>query len=244
MLKLSNVKKSFGDNEVLKGISLSAEKGEIISIIGPSGSGKSTLLRTINFLESADEGHIEIDGLSLDMKKATEAQKRMVRQKAAMVFQSYNLFRNKTALENIMEGLLFTGEHDKRSAEALALEYLEKVGLSQFRDSMPSQMSGGQQQRVGIARALALKPKIILFDEPTSALDPELVGEVLEVIRSLAAEDVSMIIVTHEMAFAKEISDRVIFMDKGLVAADGAPQSVFGSTDSLRLQEFLRRVSA
>ncbi len=240
MLELINVKKSFGKNEVLKGIDLKLEKGEILSIIGSSGSGKSTLLRLVNFLEQADGGRMVINGSEYDMKSVSDKDKRSIRKTASMVFQNYNLFKNKTALENITEGLILSGT-EKKSAEKTGLELLEKIGLSDKAGSYPSQLSGGQQQRVGIARAMALMPDIILFDEPTSALDPELVGEVLDVIKSLSKEDISMIIVTHEMEFAREISDRVIFMDGGVIADEGSPDYIFGQSDNFRLRSFIKR---
>lgn len=240
MLKLKNVKKSFGDNEVLTGIDLSLKRGEIISIIGSSGSGKSTLLRLVNFLEKADEGHMMLNGSDYDMTNVSEKDKREIRKTASMVFQNYNLFKNKTALENITEGLIINGT-DKKQARAIGLALLDKVGLSDKSDSYPSQLSGGQQQRVGIARAMALKPEVILFDEPTSALDPELVGEVLEVIKTFSKEDISMMIVTHEMAFAREISDRVIFMDNGVICEEGSPDYIFEQSDNVRLKSFIRR---
>ncbi len=242
MIKVDQVKKSFGNVEVLKGIDLNVQRGEIVAIIGPSGSGKSTLLRTMNFLEIADSGTLTIANDTYNMSKASEKEKQSVRKRAAMVFQNYNLFRNKTAAENIMEGLIITGDQSKKEAQVTAKEYLKKVGLNGFENSMPSQLSGGQKQRVGIARAMALKPEVILFDEPTSALDPELVGEVLNVIKQLATEDITMIIVTHEMDFAKEISDKIIFMDDGLVVEQGNSDFMFESSNHPRLKSFLKRI--
>jgi len=243
MLKLTNVKKSFGQNMVLKGIDLHVKKGEIVTIIGPSGSGKSTLLRTINFLEQAEEGTLELADMSVNMHRASSKEKIGIRKMASMVFQNYNLFRNKTALENVMEGLTVNNDYSKEEASKIAKHRLEQVGLSAFEESMPSQMSGGQQQRVGIARAMALRPEVILLDEPTSALDPELVGEVLSVIKTLANEEVTMLIVTHEMAFAREISDRVIFMDDGKIVDEGTPEHMFENSDNLRLRSFLKRIA-
>jgi len=243
MLKIEGLKKAFGQTEVLKGIDLTVEKGEIVTIIGPSGSGKSTLLRTINFLEQADSGQMTLGKIQTPMNKANEKTKIEVRKTAAMVFQSYNLFRNKTALENVSEGLIVSLGLKKKEAEKIARDQLKKVGLEGFENSMPSQLSGGQQQRVGIARAMALKPEVILFDEPTSALDPELVGEVLGVIKALTDEDITMIIVTHEMEFAKEISDKVVFMDQGYIVKSGSPQEIFSQKDNVRLKSFLRRIS-
>lgn len=243
MLKISDLKKSFGSVEVLRGIDLSVNKGEIVTIIGPSGSGKSTLLRTINFLEEADEGTLTLGSIHTSMKKAPSKTRIEARKTAAMVFQNYNLFKNKTALENISEGLIVSLGMKKSDAEAIALDQLERVGLKGFENSMPSQLSGGQKQRVGIARAMALKPEVILFDEPTSALDPELVGDVLNVIKSLANEDITMIIVTHEMEFAKEISDRVVFMDEGVIVEEGSPEQIFSNQKNIRLKSFLKRIS-
>jgi len=243
MLKINQVKKSFGEVEVLKGIDLQVDKGEIVTVIGPSGSGKSTLLRTINFLEVADSGSLVLGDVELNMHKASGKEKQNVRKKAAMVFQNYNLFRNKSVLENVMEGLIVNGIYKKDKAKEVALRHLEQVGLSDFIHSMPSQLSGGQKQRVGIARAMALKPEVILFDEPTSALDPELVGEVLSVIKNLTDEDITMIIVTHEMAFAKEISDKIVFMDDGLIVEEGTPEYVFKESSNLRLRSFLKRIA-
>lgn len=243
MLEIKKLYKSFGPNEVLKGIDLKVNKGEIVTIIGPSGSGKSTLLRSINFLEEADAGTLELDNLMIDLASPSKQDKIIARRKAAMVFQNYNLFKNKTALENISEGLIVSLSMNKKEADSIARDLLKKVGLESFESSMPSQLSGGQQQRVGIARAMALRPNVILFDEPTSALDPELVGEVLQVIKDLAKEDITMIIVTHEMEFAKEVSDRVVFMDQGIIEYEGAPEQVFEHHDNTRLQTFLRKVS-
>jgi len=242
MLKIENLFKSYGDNEVLKGINFQVNKGEIVTIIGPSGSGKSTLLRSINFLEDANAGTLNIDDLHIDMATPSRKDMMKARRKAAMVFQNYNLFKNKTALENISEGLIISLNMKKKEADQISRGLLKQVGLAEFEDSMPSQLSGGQQQRVGIARAMALKPNVILFDEPTSALDPELVGEVLQVIKDLAKEDITMIIVTHEMEFAKEVADRVIFMDQGIIAHEGKPDEVFDKMDNKRLQSFLRKV--
>lgn len=238
MIKLENVEKSFGNLKVLKGVDLDISKGEIISIIGSSGSGKSTLLRIINALEIADSGKIVGDGFELDLANLNSKDKQKMRQNAAMVFQNYNLFKNKTALENITEGLLIKGVK-KVEAEKNARELLERVGLLEKADSYPSELSGGQKQRVGIARAMALKPEVILFDEPTSALDPELVGEVLETIKQLALEHITMVIVTHEMKFAREISDRILFMDEGIILEQGTPEELFSGKRGSKLNKFL-----
>ncbi len=237
MIQIKQFKKSFGELEVLKGVDLSIEKGEIVSVIGSSGSGKSTLLRLINGLEDADEGTLILNGITYDMSHVKEKLKKNIRKQAAMVFQNYNLFKHKTALENVMESMTIHGI-TKKDAESEAKVLLDKVGLSDKWGSYPSQLSGGQQQRVGIARAMALKPEVILFDEPTSALDPELVGEVLSVIKQLAREHTTMIIVTHEMNFARDISDRIIFMDEGIIIADDKPEVIF-SHPNQRLQGFL-----
>ena len=215
MLKLTNVHKSFGKVEVLKGISLNVEKGCVTAIIGPSGAGKTTLLRCMNFLEKADSGEMDFDDEKVDLKKAAKKTILSIRRKTAFVFQNYNLFSNKTALENVMEGLVIARKIPKPQAKDMAMKALEKVGLRDRADFYPLSLSGGQQQRVGIARAIAVNPEVILFDEPTSALDPELTGEVLSVIRTLADEGTTMVIVTHEMVFAREIADHVIFMEGG-----------------------------
>jgi len=241
MLKLKNIKKSFGDLHVLKGVDLDVGKGEIVSIIGPSGSGKSTLLRTVNFLGPADQGEIQLGSMSLDSTNYKEKHARTIRKKASMVFQHYNLFNNKTVLENVTEGLKINSKKSNEDIHGLGVNLLNKVGLSDKLNSYPAELSGGQKQRVGIARALAQEPDIILFDEPTSALDPELIGEVLNVIRDLSKQDVSMLIVTHEMDFAREISDRIVFMDNGLIEVEGTPDQVFGTTENTRLQSFLGR---
>lgn len=238
MIKLINFHKQFGELKVIKGIDLTIDKGEIISIIGSSGSGKSTLLRMINCIESADKGHLSLNDETYNLEYVKEKDKRKIRKQASMVFQNYNLFKHKTALENVMEGLLINGM-SKKNAITSAIDLLKRVGLSDKLNSYPSQLSGGQQQRVGIARAMALKPKVLLLDEPTSALDPELVGEVLEVIKSLAGEDITMIIVTHEMDFAKLISNRVIFLEEGKVAADGSPEEIFSNVTNERLKNFI-----
>ncbi|MDD2213401.1 MAG: amino acid ABC transporter ATP-binding protein [Oscillospiraceae bacterium] len=244
MLSVSQVKKDFGKTEVLKGISFKVNPGEVVVIIGPSGSGKSTLLRCINYLERPDEGGICIDGIHLDAAESRAAQRRKVqqlRQKVAMVFQHYNLFRNKTALENVMEGLVTAQGISRRSARASAAAYLDRVGLADRLDFYPAQLSGGQQQRVGIARALALQPQVILFDEPTSALDPELVGEVLAVMASVAAQGMTMVVVTHELSFARQVADRIIFMDQGVIAEQGSPEAVLTCPHESRTQQFLER---
>ena len=244
MLKLTNVHKSFDKTEVLKGISLDVEKGSVTAIIGPSGAGKTTLLRCINFLEKADSGQLDFDDLHLDLEKVSKKTMLEIRRKTAFVFQNYNLFANMTALENVMEGLVTARKIPKAEAKDRALKALEKVGLRDKADFYPSSLSGGQQQRVGIARAIAVNPEVILFDEPTSALDPELTGEVLNVIKQLAAEGTTMVIVTHEMAFARDTADKVIFMDKGLIVEEGSASEIFTSPKEARTRQFLQRLES
>lgn len=241
MLKLTNVHKSFGKTEVLKGISLNVEKGSVTAIIGPSGAGKTTLLRCINFLEKADTGLLDFDDIHIDLEKVSKKTMLEIRRKTAFVFQNYNLFANMTALENVMEGLVTARKVPKAEAKDRALKALEKVGLKDRADFYPSSLSGGQQQRVGIARALAVNPEVILFDEPTSALDPELTGEVLSVIKQLASEGTTMVIVTHEMSFARDTADKVIFMDKGQIIEEGNSSEIFTSPKEARTRQFLQR---
>ncbi|MED4600888.1 amino acid ABC transporter ATP-binding protein [Paenibacillus validus] len=242
MITLAKITKSFGRNQVLQGIDLTVNKGEVVAILGPSGSGKTTLLRCVNYLEKPNDGVITIDDFSVDCKRATKKEIHQLRQKTAMVFQQYNLFRHKTALENVMEGLVVVKKLPKEEARQRSIELLEKVGLRSKLDSYPSQLSGGQQQRVGIARALALNPEVILFDEPTSALDPELVGEVLSVIRKIAKEGITMIIVTHEMTFAQDVASHVVFMDEGVIVEEGKPGELFNQPKEERTKQFLRRI--
>jgi L-cystine transport system ATP-binding protein len=243
MIKLKQLSKSFGRSEVLKGIDLTVEKGEVVAILGPSGSGKTTLLRCINYLEKPNDGEISIDHFTVNCKCPAKKDIHTLRQKTAMVFQNYNLFRHKTALENVMEGLIIVKKVPKEEARKKSIELLEKVGLGNKLDSYPSQLSGGQQQRVGIARALALNPEVILFDEPTSALDPELVGEVLAVIRKIAKEGITMIIVTHEMGFAQDVANHVVFMDGGVIVEEGHPKVIFQSPKEERTKQFLARIT-
>lgn len=246
-LEMNDVKKSFGDLEVLKGISLTVSKGEVVSIIGPSGSGKSTLLRLATLLETMDYGDLSymgepavtmVDGHSVYEKPQ---KLREVKKSFGLVFQNFNLFPHKTVMQNIADAPIHVQKRSKAEVYEEARDLLSKMGLSDKEDYYPCQLSGGQQQRVAIARALALKPSVLFFDEPTSALDPELTGEVLKVIKSLAEQHMTMVIVTHEMNFAKNISDRVIFMDKGVVAVSGTPEEVFNS-DNARMQEFLGKL--
>lgn len=243
MIELKNVHKAFGDLKVLRGVSLSVDKGDVVVILGPSGSGKTTFLRCINFLEEADEGELTIGELHLDMKKAKKKEILEVRRKTAFVFQNYNLFANKTALQNVMEGLTVARKIPKDEARKIAMEALEKVGLSERCNHYPSQLSGGQQQRVGIARAMAVNPDVILFDEPTSALDPELINEVLKVMKDLAKGGATMIVVTHEMRFAREVSNHVVFMDGGVVVEEGTPEDVFDHPKEERTRQFLNAIS-
>ena len=240
MLKLTNVHKSFDKTEVLKGISLNVEKGSVTAIIGPSGAGKTTLLRCMNFLEKADSGTLDFDEFHLDLEKVSKKTMLDIRRKTAFVFQNYNLFANMTALQNVMEGLVTARKVSKAEAKDRALKALEKVGLRDKADFYPSSLSGGQQQRVGIARAIAVNPEVILFDEPTSALDPELTGEVLSVIKGLAAEGTTMVIVTHEMSFARDTADKVIFMDKGVIVEEGSASDIFVHPKNARTRQFLK----
>ncbi|TBL70910.1 amino acid ABC transporter ATP-binding protein [Paenibacillus thalictri] len=240
MLTLQDIHKSYGKDEVLKGISLQVNQGDVVSVLGPSGSGKTTLLRCVNLLEKPNKGTITIDGVSVNAEKLTRKDTLRLRRKTAMVFQSYNLFANKTALENVMEALVVVQKMKTAEARKKSLALLEKIGLAVKADHYPAQLSGGQQQRVGIARALALDPEVILFDEPTSALDPELVGEVLEVIRNIAREGVTMMIVTHELSFARDISNHIVFMEKGLIVEQGLPQQLFNEPKHERTKEFIR----
>ncbi|EDW21803.1 amino acid ABC transporter ATP-binding protein [Bacillus pumilus] len=244
MIKLSNLKKSFGELVVLDGINLDVQKGQVVAIIGPSGSGKSTLLRCLNLLEIPDEGTIEIGDAKLDASKYTRKEAHHLRQQTAMVFQNYNLFKNKTALQNITESLLVTKKMTKQQANEIGMKLLKQVGLEQKADSYPVTLSGGQQQRIGIARALAVDPHAILLDEPTSALDPELVSGVLQVIKSIAIQETTMIIVTHEMAFAREVADHVIFMADGHIIEQGTPTELFDETKNERTKRFIQKEAA
>ncbi|KAJ0071958.1 amino acid ABC transporter ATP-binding protein [Bacillus sp. CNPSo 3703] len=244
MIKLTNLKKSFGDLVVLDGINLDVQKGQVVAIIGPSGSGKSTLLRCLNLLETPDEGTIEIGDAKLNASKYTRKEAHHLRQQTAMVFQNYNLFKNKTALQNITESLLVTKKMTKQQANEIGMELLKQVGLEQKADSYPVTLSGGQQQRIGIARALAVDPHAILLDEPTSALDPELVSGVLQVIKSIAIQETTMIIVTHEMAFAREVADHVIFMADGHIIEQGTPTELFDETQNERTKRFIQKEAA
>ncbi len=239
MINVENLSKNFGDLKVLKNISTTVNKGEVISIIGPSGSGKSTFLRCINKLEEPTEGHIYIDGMDL-MDKNTDINK--IRERVGMVFQHFNLFPNMTVLENLTLSPTMVKKESKEEAEKYALYLLEKVGLSDKANSYPTQLSGGQKQRIAIARALAMKPEVILFDEPTSALDPEMIKEVLDVMRDLAKEGMTMLIVTHEMGFARNVGNRILFMDNGEIIEDCSPKDFFENPSNERIKDFLNKV--
>ena len=243
ILEAKGIKKSFGKAEILKGLDLSIDKGDVVAILGRSGSGKTTLLRCLDFLEKADEGKLIFDGVEYDLKTITKKQIRELRLKTGFVFQSYNLFSNMTALENVMEALVTARKINKKEALETSLSMLEKVGMLEWKDHYPIQLSGGQQQRVAIARALATKPEVIYFDEPTSALDPELTGEVLTVMKRLAEDGMTMIVVTHEMGFARRVANRVVFMEEGRVLEEGDPETIFTSPKEKRTQEFINRIT-
>ena len=242
MVKCSQVHKSFGDLEVLKGVDLDVKKGEVVAILGPSGSGKTTFLRCINFLERGDAGTISVNGFTVPCKEGTKKEVLELRKKTAMVFQNYNLFKNKTVIQNVMEGLTIVQKVNKQEAYERSKAMLEKVGLGQRLDYYPIQMSGGQQQRAGIARALVLQPDVILFDEPTSALDPELVGEVLETMKEIAETGITMIVVTHEISFAHDVASKVVFMDGGVVVEQGTPEQVIDHPQNERTRQFLKKI--
>ena len=243
MLELHGIKKKFGDLEVLKGIDMTVEQGDVVAILGPSGSGKTTLLRCINFLERASEGEMSFDGERFDLSRTPKKEIARLRQKTAFVFQNYNLFLNKTALQNVTEGLIVGRKMPKTEAEEIGRRMLKKVGMADRSNYYPSQLSGGQQQRVAIARALATQPEIIFFDEPTSALDPELTGEVLTVMRQLAEEGMTMLVVTHEMGFARNVSSKTEFMENGVVVEQAPSHEFFAHPKEERTREFLRKIS-
>ena len=240
MLEVKGIKKSFGALEVLKGVDLTVNKGDVVAILGPSGSGKTTLLRCVNFLETADEGTLVFDGEEFRLGRVPKRDVARLRKKTAFVFQSYNLFLNKTALQNVTEGLVVARKMPKDRAEEIGRRALDKVGLSDRYGYYPSQLSGGQQQRVAIARAIAVEPEIIYFDEPTSALDPELTGEVLAVMRQLADEGMTMLVVTHELGFARTVSSQVVFMEGGVVVESGPSREVFERPRGARTRAFLQ----
>lgn len=246
MIEIRGLHKSFGPLHVLKGIDLSLEHGRVLVIIGPSGSGKTTLLRCFNLLEIPDQGSLSLSGLRVNFTdKASIPRKTVItlRQKTGMVFQSYNLFPHMTALGNVMEGQVIVQKRSRVEAKKRGMELLAKVGLAEKADVYPHQLSGGQQQRVAIARAMAAEPEVLLFDEPTSALDPELVGEVLKVIKQLASEGMTMVIVTHEMKFAADVADHILLMDDGVILEQGSPQQVLEQSDNPRVLQFLNRLS-
>ena len=246
MIEIRGLKKRFGQLDVLQGIDLTIEKGSTVVIIGPSGSGKTTMLRCLNLLETPTEGKLTLGQSTMEFGKQSPRQDEVLalRKQTGMVFQSYNLFPHMTALENVMEGQIIVLKRSKAEARENALRLLEKVGLRDRADMYPHQLSGGQQQRVGIARAMAMGPEVLLFDEPTSALDPELVGEVLKVMKELAAEGQTMVVVTHEMNFAKDVADLVVFIDQGVIVEQGSPQDVFERPRHERTQQFLRKLSS
>ncbi len=242
ILGADDIKKSFGTLEVLKGISLSVEKGDVIAVLGPSGSGKTTLLRCLNFLERPDSGTLLFNGKEYDLSSITKRDIKDIRMHTGFVFQSYNLFSNRTALENVMEGLVTARKMKRSEAKTRGEKYLKKVGMLERADYYPSSLSGGQQQRVAIARALATEPSLIYFDEPTSALDPELTREVLSVMKDLADEGMTMIVVTHEMAFARQVATRTVFMENGVIVEEGDTESFFSHPKEERTKEFISRM--
>ena len=245
MITIEDLKVKFGENLVLKNINIQIADGEVVVLIGPSGSGKSTLLRCLNFLVRPVEGRITVDGAQVDVKMVSKREIDRIRLKTAMVFQNYNLLKNKTAIENIMEPMVTVQKMKKKEAEAVAVDLLEKVGLLHKRDAYPKEMSGGQQQRIGIARALAVNANVILFDEPTSSLDPELVGEVLAIIKQLVAEhNKTLLIVTHEMNFAREVADRILFLEDGDITAMGTPQEIFENCSNERIKRFINTINS
>ena len=242
MLEVEHVSKKFKDHQVLVDVNLKVNQGDVVVILGPSGSGKTTFLRCLNHLEKADTGRLTLGGKEYDLAKLSKKEILEIRQKTAFVFQHYNLFANKTALENILEGLIVARKIPKEEALQRAESALEKVGLLAYKDYYPTQLSGGQQQRIGIARAIAVKPDVILLDEPTSALDPELVGDVLGVMKQLVQEGVTMVVVTHEMSFARDVANHVIFMDGGHIVEENEPHEFFNSPKEERTKQFLSRI--
>lgn len=242
VLKAEHIRKSFGNVEVLKDINLSVEKGSVVSILGPSGTGKTTFLRCLNYLEKPEAGKLTISDVSVDFSHISKKDIQNLRRKSTMVFQQFNLFRNKTVLENVTEGLIYGYGKPKKEAVEIAMKELERVHMADYAKMYPSELSGGMQQRVGIARALAPRPDVILFDEPTSALDPELVGEVLDTIASVATLGITMIIVTHEMHFAQEVSSKVVFMSHGEVMEEGSPDEIFVHPKEEKTRQFLQRM--
>jgi len=244
MIKVTNLHKSFDKQEVLKGVDLEVNKGDVIAILGPSGSGKTTLLRCLNFLEKSDKGRLEFDGEVFDLETMTKKDIQRLRMKTGFVFQSFNLFLNKTVLQNVTEGLIVARKMTREKAEILGKQMLDDVGLSDKYNAYPEQLSGGQQQRAAIARAMVTKPEIVLFDEPTSALDPELTGEVLAIIQRLASQNTTMIVVTHEMNFAKNVSNRVVFMEEGLIIESAETKDFFSNPKTDRAKDFIAKVGS
>jgi cystine transport system ATP-binding protein len=243
LLSVKNLQKSFGGRRILKGLDFTLDEGKVLVLIGPSGAGKTTTLRSLNLLERPEQGILQIDGEEVDFGKPVSKKViRVIRRKSAMVFQNYNLFPHKTVLENVIEGPVMVQKIAKEEAVDNARQILKRVGLSDFLNSYPHQLSGGQQQRVGIARAVALRPRLLLFDEPTSALDPELVGEVLKVMKNLALEGWTMVVVTHELKFAEEVADKVLFLDQGRILEKGTPDELFGHPKHERTRQFLSRI--
>jgi ABC-type polar amino acid transport system ATPase subunit len=244
LMEVRGLQKKFGTSEILKGIDLTVEKGDVIAVLGPSGSGKTTLLRCLNFLEKSQGGTLDFEGKQYDMANIHSKQIAQIRKHTGFVFQNYNLFANKTALGNVTLGLRLAGGVHKKEAEALGMEMLQKVGMAFYRDYYPVKLSGGQQQRVAIARALAARPDILFFDEPTSALDPELIGEVLRVMRDLAEDGMTMIVVTHELNFARNVSNRVIFMEEGTIVESGDASDFFANPKQERTRSFLANIDS
>jgi ABC-type polar amino acid transport system ATPase subunit len=244
LMEVRGLRKKFGTSEILKGIDLTVEKGDVIAVLGPSGSGKTTLLRCLNFLEKSQGGTLEFEEKQYDMANIHSGQIAQIRKHTGFVFQNYNLFANKTALQNVTLGLRVAGKVHKKDAELIGMEMLEKVGMAPYRDYYPVKLSGGQQQRVAIARALAARPDILFFDEPTSALDPELIGEVLRVMKDLAESGMTMIVVTHELNFARNVSNRVIFMEEGTIVESGASADFFASPKQERTRAFLANIDS
>lgn len=242
MIKIEDLHIGFGENQIIDGVSFEIEKGDVLAIIGPSGTGKSTLLRGMNFLVNPKSGIITIGDVSVNVEKATKHDIKSIREHVSMVYQNYNLFKNMTAIENIIVPLTTVHKKSKKEAEEIALDYLEKVGMLDKKGYYPSKLSGGQQQRVGIARAMAVNPDVILFDEPTSALDPEMVGDILELIKKLANAGMTMVVVTHEIAFAKEVANKVMFIDDGKIKEMSTPEEFFNNPKNERLKEFLSKV--
>jgi L-cystine transport system ATP-binding protein len=240
MLELKGLKLSYGNARILNGVDLSINRGDVVSIIGPSGTGKTTLLKCINLLATPSSGTIKFDQIQMDYQRVDKIAVQAIRRRTAMVFQHFNVFKNMTVVQNVMDPLVVVQRKSKEEARDIALQEIERVGLSAKRDSYPSQLSGGQLQRTGIARALAVRPEVMLIDEPTSSLDPELVAEVLKVIRDIASLGITSLLVTHEMQFARSISNRIVFMDQGVVAANGSPADIFDAPSNPRLAQFLR----